>query len=348
MRKKSKRLCRQGCVDVDGNPVPFKGEGCKHRKLVGPKTAAEPSNGVTSSNAPSFYPDATGSGLPHGLPRFSELSTPDRYSVPAPSLGDTSQTADLIDFGSFSFDHFSPPSFDIDDLPDLHVLDEAALSFLELQLQLPHSPVESAHAPPTSSFTSPFPIPLAVGEASMGAEPSSAPTQHLADSSETVCKISLQKRKQDKGADNSDIDTSTDEEDSGYIEDDYIRSKCHSERCGRIKKSLRKLDDRCRPYIFFYVSRPESILLRNGRAHIYMSRAMQDVLQDSKEFGNRLHSSAEAHARRLVSDRAKVIALNKDVQALLEKKRKLEHQTAVLSQQPQNLSHAQYTISNDT
>lgn len=66
-----------------------------------------------------------------------------------------------------------------------------------------------------------------------------------------------------------------------YIEDDARQSKHHSERVQRIRKSIMKLDNKCRPYILLYVARPESILMRNGKAQIVACNSTQSCTESS-------------------------------------------------------------------
>jgi len=62
-----KRLCRKGCVDDLGKPLPFKSEGCIHRKT---KIVHKPVPASASTDGPTFIPDPAGLGS-GGLPRFS-------------------------------------------------------------------------------------------------------------------------------------------------------------------------------------------------------------------------------------------------------------------------------------
>ncbi|KAG6807991.1 hypothetical protein H0H92_005743 [Tricholoma furcatifolium] len=151
-------------------------------------------------------------------------------------------------------------------------------------------------------------------------------------------KTSSKRKRRGGSNDNSDVDESDNDSDLSYIEDDLARSKRHSERCLRIKNSLKKLDARCRPYIFFYAARPESILVRNGRAQIFMSQAMRDAIGDNADdFGRDLHAKAATHAKTFSSSHDAVAALNRQVQSALEDKRKSEHRAAVLQKERDEL-----------
>lgn len=118
-----------------------------------------------------------------------------------------------------------------------------------------------------------------------------------------------------------------------YIEDDARQSKHHSERVQRIRKSIMKLDNKCRPYILLYVARPESILMRNGKAQMYMSQTMKDALGMDNQFATELHATAHSHAQNQVASQERVVALNSQVHAAREERRKMQHQIAVLQRQ---------------
>ncbi|KAG6808481.1 hypothetical protein H0H92_004001, partial [Tricholoma furcatifolium] len=119
--------------------------------------------------------------------------------------------------------------------------------------------------------------------------------------------------------------------DLSYIENDLARSKRHSERCLRIKNSLKKLDARCRPYIFFYAARQDNL-------NTNIVWAMRDAIGDSADdFGHDLHAKAAAHAKTFSTSHDTVAALNRQVQNALEDKRKSEHRAAVLQKERDEL-----------
>ncbi|KAF5384267.1 hypothetical protein D9615_003374 [Tricholomella constricta] len=142
-------------------------------------------------------------------------------------------------------------------------------------------------------------------------------------------------KKRKKPSEDEDIDDGEDNDEPmrGYIEDDAARSKRHSERCKRILNAIRKLEERCRPYIFFYVSRPESILVKNGKALSYISQAMEEALPDHQTFVRDLHGIAHDHANDRVVNQASAAALNRQVHLAREDRRRVEHEMAVLRQQ---------------
>ncbi|KAF5375671.1 hypothetical protein D9615_009333 [Tricholomella constricta] len=142
------------------------------------------------------------------------------------------------------------------------------------------------------------------------------------------------KRKKVSGSKGSDFESDGDldqESDGGYIEDDIRRAKRHSERLQRI---IEKLDRKCRPYILFYVARPESILMRNGKARFWTSRVMKDALGvNGDNFADGLHAIARSHTEHQMASPERIAALNQQVHAAREERRKLEHQVAVLQKQ---------------
>ncbi|KAF5378120.1 hypothetical protein D9615_007540 [Tricholomella constricta] len=175
-------------------------------------------------------------------------------------------------------------------------------------------------------------VPSVPGEARIVDEAQASQTLPIA--ADKVTARRAKKRKKVSRSKGSDFESDGDldqESDEGYIEDDIRRAKRHSERLQRI---IEKLDRKCRPYILFYVARPESILMRNGKARFWTSRVMKDALgANGDNFADGLHAIARGHTEHQMASPERIAALNQQVHAAQEERRKLEHQVAVLQKQ---------------
>ncbi|KAF9240081.1 hypothetical protein BU15DRAFT_61699 [Melanogaster broomeanus] len=83
-----------------------------------------------------------------------------------------------------------------------------------------------------------------------------------------------------------------------YISDDKKRGKAHSERCARVLEALKWLQIACRPYIFLFIARPETILTSNGKAFAFTSPALKAVLKaSSRDLEEELYTMTKKHAQ---------------------------------------------------
>ncbi|KAK7015570.1 hypothetical protein VNI00_019064 [Paramarasmius palmivorus] len=124
---------------------------------------------------------------------------------------------------------------------------------------------------------------------------------------------------EDEGEDGPSDDGSDDEADSDYIEDHRKRTKLCSTKSKRVKRWATDLGKTCRPFVFLYISRPESILANSGRCTTYMSEPMRTV--GGEAFRQELHSKVHAYARSVQLAQGSAFTMNCQVvhQRALEK-----------------------------
>ncbi|KII82853.1 hypothetical protein PLICRDRAFT_47473 [Plicaturopsis crispa FD-325 SS-3] len=110
-----------------------------------------------------------------------------------------------------------------------------------------------------------------------------------------------------------------------YILDPETRSRRMSDRLATIMEKIHELVSMVQPYIFFYISRPETVLLGNGQTASFVSQAMQDALSKAglEDHDNLLHELVKEHSRVTTGNsNFETRKLNIKVQALQAEKEK--------------------------
>lgn len=117
-----------------------------------------------------------------------------------------------------------------------------------------------------------------------------------------------------------------------FATDSKRRTDAHSDRIKVLMESVMRLDCHTRPFIFLYVSRPESVLHPKGSSKSYISLNLRKVLDEAgrDSFVDDLHELVCASTRGQQITQEQMRRVNVDVTNALELRREVEARAAQL------------------
>ncbi|KAF9231582.1 hypothetical protein BU15DRAFT_68221 [Melanogaster broomeanus] len=287
---KGKRHCHQGCYDSSGAPAAFKGSDCIHRRA---ETSRKRSNYIQQSQLPRVEPPSQLAELTNGQPRaFGSPILPEPSSFDFQTRmpfgaeggrvgGDGTSVPPMTGYEQAVGEIFTPEQM-------LNILE--ALGLAGVGGNLEGLVVDGAQDLPLdeqSAGASAVEDTVSCSDRGIGALPAVEDNQ-VGDTPEEATEHGG--ALQSSHAQNKPC--------AVYISDDKKQGKAHSKRCARVLEALKWLQIACRPYIFLFIARPETILTSNGKAFAFTSPALKAVLKaSSRDLEEELYTMTKKHAQ---------------------------------------------------
>ncbi|KAG2030512.1 hypothetical protein BDR03DRAFT_1017067 [Suillus americanus] len=120
-----------------------------------------------------------------------------------------------------------------------------------------------------------------------------------------------------------------------YIDNEHGRTKAHSGRCKSIKQAVMNLEQATQPFIFLYISRPESVLSKNAKPVVHISPTLQkafDFVGNSCPSAN-IEEIVKSYISTQTSIDVKVQQVQAELLAEQQRRQAAEAQLASLTQQ---------------
>ncbi|KII84577.1 hypothetical protein PLICRDRAFT_353374 [Plicaturopsis crispa FD-325 SS-3] len=132
----------------------------------------------------------------------------------------------------------------------------------------------------------------------------------------------------DGNSEYEDDDDDTDVDGDKYIKDDRNRGKRYWDYAPRIMRRIKLVHAKTRAFIMLYMSRPESVLARNGKALFYASPGMVSALGDSNAFSAGVHRAVKRHVKNSTLSATQALALNAQVATATRAKKEADARLA--------------------